>query len=1523
MVARSSAAGRGYVRIRGETIPALASAVRRGELRPVRAGRGMDRLPRALTLTLTLRRSNEAGFQRYLAAVQDPRSREYRRFLSQRQLTARFGPTAGAFGAARAWLQGRGFSVIKGSSNRLTLTFRGTRGQAERAFKVRLEGYRGRGRLVYSIDRDPAVPSRIARYVLAVTGLSDLAQPTRRAPAVGKTATAGAICVGAIALTGLPGAFGCALGFVALAIGAVFCGFEARYDPGGPGYNICRSFFGVRHRLTNATNKQKIGLLEFDTFHPSDAADFVTLLGADPAVNARLSEVPVNGGVATPGAGETEVLLDADAVMTVDPSPLASYVVYDAPPSTTFQQLFNAMIADGDTVISNSWSQCEDQTPLADATSIDSILQQAAASGVSVFNGSGDTGSTCLDGAANTIGVPSDSPSATATGGTSPELGAGGAWGGATWWDGAGHTPATGAGGYGVSRYFPRPAYQAGLTAAPGRSIPDVAVGADPAEGLELCQADAGGCPTGSLVGGTSFAAPVMAAMTADLNQALGTNVGNANTALYPLANTRAFHDAASLGSDFAHVGLGTPSLDYVRLALAHQSIGPVNTSSSLLNTTPANVPADGVASVVIRADLTDANAYPIAGKTVSVSTSAGSHAVVSQPTATSDADGFVTFTATDTTAETVTFTVTDTTDGVTLPTTTATLVAPVATGAEISASPSTVLNDGTSAATVTVYLENRLGRPAAGKTVSLSAAGSSAVMSPPSGQAVTDSTGNAVFHVTDSSQQSVSLTAADVTDGNLPVPGSATVTFEANGSSSCSDTPPTPAGGYSVAQWASGEDYNPQPITTTVGGGGTVTVLACSGPSVPAFDSSGNSLTADVIGGSIYAFGPQGGAVDSTTPLPGTSFKPVVEIGSLAFATSGELYAGLDSTNGDYSLPRVARLDPATGAMERVIATAANGVKPCPVVAVQPASGDLFAGDECFGGSIESHAIMRIANPTSATPTVTTYADAGSPVLGLAFAPDGTLYVSTRGGSIVAVAPPVGMSPPTVTTVATFAHPAFGVAVAHVDGQGHATALYATDTGGNIYRIDVTVNPATTTTIASGGASLGEASIGPDGCLYVGDLDTTLKIGGTCTASTQPALTLTQTGGSATPQTGSQVELTASLANATVPAGTPVRLVVAGANAQPALAHTDAGGHAAFRYTGALTGTDRATAQVIVNGTRVVSAPRAVRWIAGKDVTYVSLNGSQESGAPGQPARFNVQLTDISQVPAAAVTGAQVTVTVQGHTCAVTTDSSGAGSCSLTPPGPFGLTTVSASYAGDSSHTASTGSDFFEVGGLGLPAAPGGAHTPPGPGPNAAPPSAQPANLCGKVTVDLLDVYVSGGRVQLLGYADPRMAGHAVKITSLWNKRPAAAAKVGSDGYFRTSAKLPPSKIRGGNGARYRAIMSRYTSPALKLSRRLYVFTVTRAGSGKVVISGQVVKPLTVPPAPIGVSRRDNCRTRYQPLHASLKLNKSTGMFSITAPAPPSSAPGAVYLLRTRVRRSAQGHRAFTTFSLPRVVNR
>jgi hypothetical protein len=321
---------------------------------------------------------------------------------------------------------------------------------------------------------------------------------------------------------------------------------------------------------------EKIGLLEFDSFHMSDVQNWLNLLNLPPLdLSKQLSSVPINGGVKRSGSGESEVLLDIDTVLSLNP--WAKYAVYQAPLGTSFEEMFNRMINNHDTIISNSWAQCEDQTSPSEAKAIDSVLAQAQASGVSVFNASGDSGRTCLDGSPNTVTVPADSPHAISVGGTTPIFGRGMSYGGERWWGAGKSNPPTGQGGFGVSRYFSAPPYQEGFTSARGRSVPDLSINADPRAGLEHCQADAGGCPDGSIGGGTSMAAPEMAALTGKLEEIVQKNLHVEPPTLYQLERARpgAFHSAKAMKSDFAHVGLGSPALDQWDLQFTGAHIGP------------------------------------------------------------------------------------------------------------------------------------------------------------------------------------------------------------------------------------------------------------------------------------------------------------------------------------------------------------------------------------------------------------------------------------------------------------------------------------------------------------------------------------------------------------------------------------------------------------------------------------------------------------------------------------------------------------------------------------------------------------------------------------------------------------------------------------------------------------------------------------------------------------------------------------------------------------------------------------
>src|SRR5579885_2901090 len=656
-----------WVRLPGQVLPALAKAT---------VVASPDRqAEQPLTLTIVLRRRDQAGFERYLREVYNSHSAQFHHFLSPSQLAERFGPSPQAYAGVLNYLRANGLKLVEGSANRLTLTMRATKAAAARTFAVRIRSYRSGTRQFYANAEDPLLPAEIAPAVQAIIGLSNLAQPARvveRNPFFVNILCQLAVlaCPEASAsrqqniyqecTTDLKPCNSDAACFASLAKAlALQCTASGSSAAGKSAAS------GIRPPWIDVDGTgQTIGLLEFDKYNPADLTDYLAFMGLPSTLMSHISEVPVNGG-AKVGSGEDEVLLDINAALTVAPG--AQTVVYDAPfagAGASFQTLFNRMINDHVTVISNSWAYCEDQTTLADVSSIDSILAAAAASGISVFNGAGDTGSTCLDGSANTVAVPADSPNATAVGGSSLSSGPASVYQSESWWNGAGANPPSGQGGFGLTKFFSRPAYQSALSSTASRSVPDVVTSADPASGVLLCQADAGGCPTGLLYGGTSNAAPIWAGYAALLNQAQGANLGFLNPLLYPLAKSSGFHPPASMGSDFAHVGLGSPNVNVLHLLLSGQSAGVPSSTASLIlpsapipaGSIPIGVAADGTTSSPVLVALIDANGNSVSGKAVTLSAGAGSHAKISPPSAvTNIANGVATFQVTDLTAEKLT----------------------------------------------------------------------------------------------------------------------------------------------------------------------------------------------------------------------------------------------------------------------------------------------------------------------------------------------------------------------------------------------------------------------------------------------------------------------------------------------------------------------------------------------------------------------------------------------------------------------------------------------------------------------------------------------------------------------------------------------------------------------------------------------------------------------------------------------------------------------------------------------------
>jgi hypothetical protein len=202
-----------------------------------------------------------------------------------------------------------------------------------------------------------------------------------------------------------------------------------------------------------------------------------------------------------------------------------------------------------------------------------------------------------------------------------------------------------------------------------------------------------------------------------------------------------------------------------------------------------------------------------------------------------------------------------------------------------------------------------------------------------------------------------------------------------------------------------------------------------------------------------------------------------------------------------------------------------------------------------------------------------------------------------------------------------------------------------------------------------------------------------------------------------------------------------------------------------------------------------------------------------------------------------------------------------------------------------------------------------------------AAQVAAEQALQCTTRRLVLVDVAQRAGRVRLLGVADRRLIGRTVairfvRLSTRSRGRVVAHAKVGRNGVFRTTAPLPPRKLRRSNRARYQAVLGRDRSLRLKLVRRMAITSVRSAG-GRVTIAGRVLGPLARPARAIVVRRRVSCSRTVVVRRIRPDRN---GRFRVTLAGPPRTL-AATYRFETAVRKHASNPKLFPTFTLPRSV--
>jgi subtilase family serine protease len=279
--------------------------------------------------------------------------------------------------------------------------------------------------------------------------------------------------------------------------------------------------------------------------------------------------VTITGPGSSDASGADE--FDLDTQYSTGEAPDAALHIYDGASLADADILANVASwvgTDKEKSASFSVGGCELLSGLTGfTTSLDTVLEQGAAQGQSLFVSSGDNGSFCSAAGVGENGVPVGVPSVEYPASSPYVIGVGGTtvlnFGNLGLYT---NEIAWYAGGGGISVFESAPSYQTSVTGQ--RLVPDVALDADPTTGYTVIVSGAS-----ETIGGTSASAPSWNGFWADALGAKG-SLGYAGPRLYAASST--FHDVA-VGTNGLYLatpgfdettGLGTPDVAKLIAAL-------------------------------------------------------------------------------------------------------------------------------------------------------------------------------------------------------------------------------------------------------------------------------------------------------------------------------------------------------------------------------------------------------------------------------------------------------------------------------------------------------------------------------------------------------------------------------------------------------------------------------------------------------------------------------------------------------------------------------------------------------------------------------------------------------------------------------------------------------------------------------------------------------------------------------------------------------------------------------------------
>jgi subtilase family serine protease len=519
------------VTLRGNRHPLATAQHDAGAVSP---GYRMERM----LLTLLPDASQQEALDQLLDAQHNPESPSYHQWLTPEQYGERFGVSEADAAQVVGWLQSHGMEVEEVTAGRRSIVFSGTAGQVESAFHTQIHTYKIGDEVHRANASDPEIPAAFAGVVGGVVSLHDF----RSAPMHN----------------------GARLPIPQFTNGGSYylapADFATIYD------------LGPLYQQSINGSGQSVAIVARSNINLADVRQFRSSFG----LPANDPQIIVNGGdPGTSNSGEeTEADLDVEWSGAVARNAAIKFVVSKSTNSNDGTYLSAQYIVSHNLapVMSMSFGLCEAALGSSGNNFINSLWQQAAAQGITVFVSAGDNGAAGCDSASASRATQGrgvnglcSTPYSVCVGGTelndasNPSLywsrtNAAGTQSSAVsyipevaWNESrAGGLWATGGG---VSSIYAKPFWQTG-TGVPAdgkRDVPDVSLTSAGHDGYLIYQ-------NGGLyvVGGTSAAAPSFAGAMALVVQNSASRQGNANTSFYSLATKQraggaaVFHDITS-----------------------------------------------------------------------------------------------------------------------------------------------------------------------------------------------------------------------------------------------------------------------------------------------------------------------------------------------------------------------------------------------------------------------------------------------------------------------------------------------------------------------------------------------------------------------------------------------------------------------------------------------------------------------------------------------------------------------------------------------------------------------------------------------------------------------------------------------------------------------------------------------------------------------------------------------------------------------------------------------------------------